>query len=140
MEDFSMKRYIPILFLLLFFLTACNDTPTETRTTVFAGQVLSCNFGSAFPDADVADPPHLTVHENLISVRVVSADGSVTKSAAYSLSGERNDASVIGGVHDPKAVAKERVSPMYSHSVTTADGTFSMRSAIPRRNRLHRRY
>lgn len=101
-----MKRYIPILFLLLFFLTACNDTPTETRTTVFAGQVLSCNFGSAFPDADVADPPHLTVHENLISVRVVSADGSVTKSAAYSLSGERNDASVIGGVHDPKAVAE----------------------------------
>ncbi len=110
-----MKHYLLILFLLLLILTSCNDTATDTRTTVFAGTLLSCNFGSSFPDADVADPPQLEVTENLISVRVVNNGGTKAKTVAYSLSEKRDNASVIVGDFEPTAVAEgARVTDVFS--------------------------
>ncbi len=111
-----MKRYLWLLLLLMTLLASCTPAQdTEQRTTVFAGTPLSCDFSDAFPDADVADPPQLRVSENLISVRVANNDGTVFKTAAYSLSGERDDASVITGAFTPTATADgARVTDVFS--------------------------
>lgn len=91
-----MKRYLIFLFLLTSVLLSCTQTKEEeTRSTVFAGTLLSCDFGSAFPDADVADPPGLQVTDDAILVQVVSRDGTGAKTVSYSLSEEHDDASVI---------------------------------------------
>lgn len=102
-----MKRYLIFLLLLTSVLLSCTQTKEEeTRSTIFAGTLLSCDFGSAFPDADVADPPALQVTDNSILVQVVSRDGAYAKTVSYSLSEEREDASVIVGAPVPAAITE----------------------------------
>ena len=101
-----MKHYLPIVLLLLLFLSACKNESPADHSTVFSGQLLSCNFGSAMPDAEVADPPYLSVIDQWILVRVVSADGSVTKTAGYSLSDSGTDAVVMTESADPIVFAE----------------------------------
>ena len=67
-----MKRYLIYLFFLLFLLSSCKDTPVDdSRTTVFAGTVLSMAESSA-----VADPPCLTVTDDEIRINSVQSDGT----------------------------------------------------------------
>ncbi len=110
-----MKRFLIALVLMLVTLISCEKPAEEHRTTVFSGQVLSCDFSDVLPGASVADPPQLHVSEDLIAVRVTSADGTVMKTAGYSLSDDRTDAAVISDASEPDAFAEgARISGVFS--------------------------